>query len=156
MNDFSFEESVLEKTRCRVFTLDCTVENPTPPANDRLKFLKICLGSKPGYQNVSDVANNEDVDRIDVLKMDIEGNELDVLTSFVTSAREDPAGTSIFLPDQISLEVHEVAASTPNAGIKGYGVIMGLLAQLGYSLMSRDDNTRCPGCSEFTYLRTAC
>ena len=102
---------------------------------------------------------------ITFLKIDIEGSEYDVLGSYFTE--DKPA-----MPFMISMELHfdgvyygtEIyqdpkATNTlfwPAHGpvtLAEMSLFMNHLAQLGYAVVSRDDNPLCPHCTELTLLK---
>jgi hypothetical protein len=46
-NHWGFEEDVVKRTNCRIFTFNYTVKGRVPPGiKDRVDFHKVCLGSK--------------------------------------------------------------------------------------------------------------
>lgn len=162
--DFSFEELMVNVTRCHVYSFDCTVGAPADiGSSGRIHFQQVCIdgvNSLDGrMKTLSTVATELGLRSIQLLKMDIEGFEHKVLDGFLENFRTNPAFT-LFLPGQISLEVHHTdlpwLPQSAQIPMQTLGSAFLALAELGYSLVSREDNPSCPHCSEFTYIRTAC
>lgn len=104
----------------------------------------------------------QDYGRIDFLKMDIEGYEYDVLSTW-TSIEE--------LPRQMVVEIHgenlyygtssfRNASSTENLmspfhsmGLSDLGMFMMHLANLGYAIIAKEDNPNCAWCTEMLFER---
>ena len=103
---------------------------------------------------------------ITLLKIDIEGYEFDVLGAYSKSKHKHA------LPAMIAMELHydDLYFSTdawlnPNAkdtlfwpghgkaSLAELSLFMFHLGNLGYAVVSRDDNPFCDHCSEFTLLR---
>jgi Methyltransferase domain len=170
--DYTFELDILQRTSCQVVTFDCTVNGAS--VHPRHTFLKKCLGST--------VKMNADPDAwitlpaammqlghsaITLLKIDIEGYEFDVLGAYTKSKESTHA-----LPAMIAMEMHydDLYFGT-NAWLNskengtlywpGHGeaslvelsLFMFHLGNLGYAVVSRDDNPVCGHCSELTLLR---
>lgn len=99
---------------------------------------------------------------ISFLKIDIEGFEYDVLSSWQATE---------VLPVQVSVEVHYRyiyfgTSSYNNSGdynnlywplhevsLADISLFANHLANLGYGIVSKEDNERCPHCTEITILR---
>eukprot|EP00245_Coleochaete_scutata_P018775 TRINITY_DN9942_c0_g1_i1.p1 TRINITY_DN9942_c0_g1~~TRINITY_DN9942_c0_g1_i1.p1 ORF type:complete len:169 (+),score=29.46 TRINITY_DN9942_c0_g1_i1:2-508(+) len=160
-NNYKFEESVLEATPCQVATFDCTVEGRD--IDRRHKFYKKCLGSdslasnNSNYITITDAAQMAGAHDIALLKMDIEGYEYDILSAWKESMTD--------LPQQLCLEVHAIA---PVLGERSYSrsnpkemrlaelaLFFNHMADLGYGIVSREDNPITVMCSEFTFFRVA-
>ena len=91
-----------------------------------------------------------------VLKMDIEGFEWSVLSTLASPSTP-------FLPDTLSMELHW---KTQFPELSWYGrnrdgnelaaFIDYLFSRGGYVLVDRNDNRKCPHCSEIVLARLAC
>ena len=107
-----YELSMLKLSSCDIFTFDCfTLPTPEVMAaqDKRLKFFDICLGDKtkenPKFMPIQDVQKMLHHDRIDLLKMDIEGSEIPVIRSWYNAWSIDPVHYNN-LPMQVSFEGH--------------------------------------------------
>jgi len=164
-NDWSFELGVLKSTSCEVHTFDCTGDRSrfkVPPSN-RLFFHYECLGtsSDKNFYTLDQLAERHSHKQIDLLKMDIEGFEFDAFDSILSSADLFSA------PMQILVEVHyRSQMGFPGTVVNGrvvdwkheidlFNLNLSLL-KAGYIVANRDDNVRCPHCSELTLLRLLC
>ncbi|KAI8104004.1 hypothetical protein M9434_002273 [Picochlorum sp. BPE23] len=169
---YDFEKALLEKTRCDIYTFDCTYNGRS--LSRRHKYVKKCIGSmtKAGenknFVTLSQAAQEMRVKKIDLLKIDIEGYEFDEI-----------AGWSIAdfaLPDQVSIEVHHsqviYAGGTDSSRYKvqdfsnllwpahhliasDLALFFGHFGRLGYAIVSREDNPMGTCCSEFLLLKVA-
>lgn len=162
--DFSFEELMTQVTACHVYTFDCTTVSPAEVGSSgRIHFQQVCIDSADSADGrmkmLSTVTRELGLGSIQLLKMDIEGFEHRVLDAFLRNYRVDRT-FSATLPGQISLEVHHTDLPWLPQGVQipmeTLGSAFMALAEMGYSLVSREDNPSCPHCSEFTYVRTAC
>ncbi|PSC73432.1 hypothetical protein C2E20_3494 [Micractinium conductrix] len=170
---YDFEEAVLKGTACEVHTFDCTYDGASLDG-ERHTYHKICAGIKNEKRDGLQFMTLPDMIRsamggrpVDLLKMDIEGFEYEVVSGF---QMED----SCHFPHQISLEVHykQLYSMTDFMGKRDewrhmlwpmhelslgeLGVFFGHFANLGYAVVSRDDNPYTGGegcCSEFTLIR---
>ena len=103
--DFSFEVAVLQMSSCTIHTFDCTVGNPRKVPKG-VNFHPWCLGSSDaiidGHQfyTLGTIMRKLGTPVVDLLKMDIEGFEIDVINSF-----------SKVVPVQIVFEAHVVMES---------------------------------------------
>jgi len=125
-NEWSFELDVLKRTPCEVHTFDCTGQESRfqPPHDPRLHFHHICLGRTPiaapedcedkgvcgAVMTLEQIQTMLEHDRIDLLKMDIEGFEWPVLDSWrITASQMKPmVNTTVrvpVLPMQVLVEV---------------------------------------------------
>jgi hypothetical protein len=162
--DFSFEEVMTNATIYEIYTFDCTVDSPAEVGNSgRIHFQQVCIDGEDSsdgrFKTLSTVSRELGLQSIQLLKMDIEGFEHRVLDAFLRNFRSDLTFSST-LPGQISLEVHHTDLPWLPGGVQipmgTLGSAFQALAEMGYSLVSREDNKVCPHCSEFTYVRTAC
>ena len=98
--DYSFEESILDTTSCTVHTFDCTVNGRN--LSERHHYHKLCLGSAakaavdPNFITLEEAVSF--VDKVSLLKIDIEGFEFDALASWKQM--------DTLLPEQVTIEVH--------------------------------------------------
>jgi hypothetical protein len=101
--------------------------------------------------------------RLDLLKIDIEGYEYDVFSSWKID--------SINFPMQISMELHykDIYFGTPSFNnstdlsnlfwpkhqitLSELSLFMLHLSNMGYAIVSREDNKYCSHCSEVTLLK---
>jgi len=95
------------------------------------------------FQTLSTITSELGHDRIDLLKMDIEGFETSVFRNWL------PTDTN--LPYQIVVELHLWAIQPPEALL-----LLNQLYHLGYRVIKRDDNPIDPACSEITLIRVKC
>jgi hypothetical protein len=149
-NQFDFEESILKSLdKCEVFTFDCT---SNPPANPiaRLTFDKLCLGNMEHgpYHTYEYITSKYNHSRIDLLKMDIEGYEVDVFNALITPPY------SKLLPYQLSFETHFWTYSVNWALI--HMAVFIQLKKAGYRPVSRKLNPACISCTEHTFIRAFC
>lgn len=165
--NFLFEGDVLRKTNCRVLSLDCTV--PGHSIHPRHTYIQRCLGSagRMSHDPRSWITIEEltrQYGGIDVLKMDIEGYEYDVMASWKVASADT-------LPSQIAMEIHSAdmyhgtddfqnKESDQNLiwpphvmGVSDLALFVSHLANMGYSIVSREDNPLCPHCSEYLFQR---
>jgi len=154
-NDFSFETAMLAATPCEVHTFDCTSEAPKAYM-PRHAFHKVCLGDAVDatHGTLASITAGLRHSHISLLKMDIEGGEFSVFAAFhravFAAAPGAPrAAVARVLPDQISFELHN---ETLSAGHDA-NVVWPQLADLGYVIVSREDNPECGICAEFTVVR---
>lgn len=93
-NESSYEEALLQRTKCEVFGIDFSVSEFGPQLkalgreeNSRAHFLqagisgKSDLAASPPYYNIQDLMESNGHEYIDILKMDIEGFEFDSMDS---------------------------------------------------------------------------
>jgi hypothetical protein len=113
--------------------------------------------------------------RLDLLKLDIEGYEWPIFESWPELPSDHPGPQQqpqqqgqqqqvIHLPMQILVEVHyqtQMHELWPQHGVPFKHEIQMVqlqehLLNMGYAVAIRDDNQRCPHCSELTLLRYKC
>jgi hypothetical protein len=179
-NHFDFEEAALAATPCEIFTFDCTSNPPVQDYGPRLHFERICLGDggagDPRFRTLADIAAERGHSRIDLLKTDIEGFEFAVVETLWRGAllgggSGDAADAEAMrarlrlLPEQVTFEVHALTDSphlvwgSPVGKPEQYlsvGDMLTLWVQLtdiGYTVISRENNAVCPHCCEFTLVR---
>ncbi|KAI3432632.1 hypothetical protein D9Q98_004178 [Chlorella vulgaris] len=171
---FDFEASILSSTNCSVHTFDCTY-NGSSINNERHSYHKICVGrstetrsSATGslqFMSLADITQMLGHSKVDLLKMDIEGFEYEVMSGLDLKS-------SCAFPMQISMEVHyhslylftsfhnkpqywdNMVWTMHQLSLAELAVFFQHIANLGYAIVSRDDNPLGRGCcSEFTFLR---
>lgn len=158
-NVYDFEEAMLESTPCSIHTFDCTVDGHS--VSRRHTFHKLCIGKAekakedPMFITYEQAIEENSMSQVDVLKMDIEGGEFDVFSGW----RE----TNANLPLQVSFELHYADLFAIQSGVGSWGreqlsslqltVLFAHITNLGYAIVSKEDNPACPHCSEFTLLR---
>lgn len=159
---FDFERAVLDRFPCEVHTFDCTSKPETLHAKHR--FHKLCIGKPaPGFVSLDEAVRLTGFQTLDLLKMDIEGYEYDVVSSW--------GSASNFLPKQLSVEVHyrDLYYGTPawkdasrkdmfswpgisEIGLAQLSLFFGHLAGLGYGIVAQEVNELSEHCSEFTMI----
>jgi len=183
-NQWDFEIDLLQRTPCQVHTFDCTgpATRFRKPPHDRLHFHHVCLGiqhqdapaqcteSEPkcgATWTLLEMQQQLGHDRIDLLKMDIEGFEWPILRSWPllsldqdTSSRENDV---MILPMQVLIEIHFWTHFKniwqPEGDYKSASDMVELQArflQMGYIVAVRDDNPYCLHCTELTLVRYRC
>lgn len=175
-NNWDFELDLLEKTDCLVHTFDCTgpKERYLPPESSRLFFHHICLGTEyeQGLKNCTGTYNVkcgetwtlQDIQKrlghghVDLLKMDIEGFEWGIIESLPELPSEDSFGFN--LPMQVNVELHTVTLDDKGKYLywtaEQVSRLYKHLLQAGYVVIERDDNIRCPHCTELTLMLVRC
>ena len=148
--DYSFEQSILSKTNCKVYTFDCTYDGRSIN-QDRHVYNKWCAGKlqegKPDYLPLDVILQRLKLTHVDIMKVDIEGYEFEFFASMATSHFLSSSHASV-LPRQIVTEYHSYAGSP--------ALLVNLfltLAHLGYVPFARDDNLRDSCCSEISLIR---
>jgi hypothetical protein len=117
-NKWGFELDVANRTKCKIYTFDCTTKPVIPPEiQDRVTYFKLCIaGTKQKIGTREFVPYEELVERAGgirphLLKIDIEGWEWSVLPNIIESSRRIMAttGQDVF-PMQITIEFHLVTS----------------------------------------------
>lgn len=175
--NFDFEFDIIAATPCVIYTFDCTVsesEERFPKdllarGQGRIFFYPWCVGESGGrngnnYFSLIEIASKLKHNKIDLLKMDIEGYEYRVVESIFAGALKN--SLQDFLPMQVSFEMHawDPRVSEPAAAIRnGQGLSAGdmqvfwtQLTELGYVPVSREDNPLFSMGVEFTVVRAFC
>ena len=161
---FDFEEAMVKHTPCEVHTFDCTLGNVelSVPTHPRIHFHALCAGEgggDPRYLPLAALAALFNHSRVHLLKMDIEGFEFRVVESMFADVLRGAANAALLLPLQISLEVHAISGplgdfmAPPGLSAAEMDALWGPLTDLGYAVVSREDNKLCKHCSEFTVVR---
>jgi hypothetical protein len=161
---FDFEESMVQHTPCEVHTFDCTLDGVqfVVPAHPRIHFHPLCAGEgggNPRYMSIASLAARLNHTRVHLLKMDIEGFEFRVVESLYGDALRGAVGAAQMLPLQISLEVHAISGlldshmHPPGLSAAEMDALWVPLTELGYAVVSREDNKLCKHCAEFTVVR---
>ena len=149
--NYIFEEQML-KLGFKLFTFDCYGDygNNAPPG---LTFNKWCTDGHdhaPFYK-LTTMMSKLGHERIDFLKMDIEGGEFSSLPVLAELPKERR-------PKQIAVEIHSWGTGYARASIRPFDSLkttinlMLQLHEMGYKLMTREDNRFAPCCSEFVYM----
>lgn len=196
-NQWMFEEDLLKRTNCQIHTFDCTGPRSRfqEPQHERLHFHHKCLGSEPSVPktecNENSPANTmcgpletlEQLqaslghDRLDLLKMDMEGFEINLLNSWWTNLKVGKP-TNVY-PNQILMELHYRAYPTmfkllaspllleyeedhkqmvktfEFATAVDFVTLAKTLLEMGYVVVARDDNPMCKHCTELVMVRIA-
>ncbi len=171
-NQWLFEEDILKTTPCEVHTFDCTWSKDRfqPPNNPRLHFHHVCLGT----ENRPSSARNGEFwtldkmttilghDKIDLLKMDIEGYEWGIFHSW--PEHDHIQYNDVVLPMQVLVEIHyqthfpEIVARRKTDFKYSTDMIrlQESFLKMGYAVVVRDDNAVCAHCTELTLVRIRC
>ncbi|CAI4232811.1 unnamed protein product [Auanema sp. JU1783] len=131
-NMISFDEEIQEvsEKRCRLLAFDSFAQSKS--TMDRLKtlngnFVKAMIGNgRGGTETLSDLLKRQQIDKVEILKMDIEGYEFDTIIPFVEE----------FRVAQILVEVHQ------QNGAFGKVRILKELSKLGYWFCNQEINGR--------------
>jgi hypothetical protein len=116
---YDFERDLLARTSCRIYTFDCTYDGESQDP-ERHTYIKKCIGTqeKEGtdkrFVTLSNAARELGVEKINLLKIDIEGYEFDELSGW--------SMTDGWLPEQISIEVHHSQVCDWMRGVGSDGV----------------------------------
>jgi len=169
-NQWQFEMDVLAKTPCEVHTFDCTgdIERFQVPENPRLHFHHICLGTENKetelgeFWTLDKMTKTLNHTKIDLFKMDIEGYEFPLLQNW--PHRDYKAYDTTVLPMQVLVEVHYITHMTELSSHRKLDWkfstdminLQEHLLKMGYVVVVRDDNKRCPHCTELTLVRVRC
>jgi hypothetical protein len=153
-NLFDFEEDIAQKfSQCKIYTFDCTSNPPLKPITN-VVFDKTCLGD---HNNVIDskqfhtlgfLMKKYNHKFIQLLKMDIEGFEMEVFASILQ------APYSKSLPFQLSFETHHYQVAFQSFAL--HSALFQQLKLAGYRPVSYANNVRCPSCNEHTFVRVYC
>lgn len=169
--DAKFENDILARTPCAIHTFDCTVDGTS--LGPRHHYHKICLGSS-AQADASPLFMTLDqalrvlirAPQIDLLKMDIEGWEWDVLSTWGVDANAQS------MPHQLLLEVHSLDFyrnteyfNNPKASLKNVimyppsvasavtiGCLFAHLNSLGFGIVFRELNAIDNQAMEFTLV----
>lgn len=144
--DYAFEADVLAQTGCTVHTFDCTISATKIHILDKTRhfFYPLCIGAdnlRAKFVTLETARTLASAAYIDVLKIDIEGYELDVLGSLTSS--------TTMLPQQILVEIH---MSKPSQVFE-LALFLQHFAALGYAMAHAEKNSRCPSCCEYVFVR---
>ena len=149
--DYAFETE-MQNFGFEVHTFDCTGDYGSN-APQGVRFHKWCADGHdhaPFYK-LKTLMDRLGHHRIDLLKMDIEGSEFATLPMLA----ELPAHRR---PKQIAVEIHAFGTGHRWAGKRSVPTLKKTLAlmlqmhELGYRLVTREDNYLAPCCSEFLYV----
>jgi hypothetical protein len=178
--NYHFENDVLANTPCNIYTFDCTLENrgggktlhPT-----RHRFVSKCIGSREKaaqdslFMSLPQAMEHVSVKKFDLFKIDIEGFEFDVLSTWGTEAESD-LDTS-YLPTQIVMEVHVqyyyfgtnayrkddlsnlLWPMTPRMSVPELALFNAHLSDLGYGVVFVEKNLGCAHCAEVVLYRVS-
>jgi len=168
-NDFTFESSIANATRCEIHTFDCNVDPRVPSElKHRVKFHQWCFGDRNvetagldgrppvKFRTFSETLRTLGHTHVDVLKIDIEGYEWDVFDAMLRDSSK--------LPFQILVELHLTAFwNSANLWWAGRSMTAGEVAlwarrfyDLGYRVAKRHDSPRWPQSSDMTLVRFRC
>jgi len=191
-NKWEFEVKMHEMTPCHIHTFDCTGPRerfqPPPEIADRHTFHHTCLSTvkepapiNPQITNRFTIVGDMDTlqgmqdrlghERLDLLKMDIEGYEWPLFESWPELSHGQASNTMANLPMQVLVEIHYKTQMTdlilPSVGERGKSgrwfkdeidlvELQQHLLRTGYVVAHRDDNRMCRHCTELTLLRHKC
>lgn len=148
--DYKFEAEILRNFGCEIHTFDCFGDYGAS-APSGVTFHKWCVGGHDNgrYFRMSTIMNMLGHERVDYVKMDVEGSEFFALPDLLALPRER-------LPLQFGLEIH--APSALHNQVRNHATLlatidlMTIFDSLGYRLYSREDNCLNYCCSEFVYI----
>lgn len=156
-NQWSFEEDMLQKTECRIFTFDCTIKKPETPllSNKRLSFHPYCVGAMDvvdgttgwRFMLLPDLMKHvAHVEKIDYLKMDVEGYEFESLVPFLSEHKS-------LRPQQIAVEIHYQSSKfdLDENALLAFGNFM--FYEAGYLIAHRRDNILGYFASEILFIK---
>jgi Methyltransferase domain len=180
-NQWAFEIDVLNQTNCEVHTFDCT--GPAERFDqkpDRVHFHHVCLGTVyqkapancPAQKKCGETWTLQQMqsklghDRVDLLKVDIEGHEWPLVQSWWDQYQEEHntsnAGNgskhkAVALPHQIVMEVH-FGRKKETYSPEDIVLFHEKLLRMGYIIVERDNNLMCKrrDCTEISLLRARC
>jgi len=147
-NNYLFENEMLRVTPCEIHTFDCTVD-PVAEKDPRIRFQKVCIGARNEvidgrpYETFSTLTKRMGHERVDLLKMDIEGFEYTVFQNWLPSHGN--------LPYQLVFELHLNFLTSQEAVM-----MLNNLFVMGYRVANRDDNVWYWEGTELTLVRTRC
>jgi hypothetical protein len=161
--DFTFEQAVLERTRCDVHTYDCTYDGASLQPG-RHFYHKECVGQPPKaypfpvvlptFKNWTTLQKDWGSKPVEILKVDVEGYESSLLGQLHAGQPH--------LPQQIVMEVHlrhygasELARQSPRDQAH-LGLMFLHLEALGYGVFAWENNKwarEVACCAEFSLLR---
>lgn len=157
-NQWTFEESVVAETSCKVKTFDCTIPHADMPEQlmPRVQFHNLCLwghrkGRKQGKEFVDYATMVEEAGGVfpKYLKMDIEGFEFESLTAALENLESSNK------PAQIAVEIHFQNAyfDMDEEGLLSFSNFM---FHHGYVLAHRRDNRYGYMATEVLFVRVSC
>lgn len=164
-NQWTFEESIVADTRCRIHTFDCTVTDPRPPASirDRDTFYPLCLADHRYQAGAMDFYTYQQLlaksggRSPHYLKIDIEGFEFEALVPLFAELHKQFEETGVdHFPTQVAIEVHYQAArfhldEDALLGFANYAFHVG-----GYVVAHRRDNWEGYHAAELLLVRVNC
>jgi len=150
-NEWSFEESIFDKTSCNVFAFDCMLDSGIQVPSrvqSRVRGYDVCLGPRDETINGRVFKSWESIVQLTgitappvYLKMDIEGYEWQVLDDIVSSQS--------FNPKQIAFELHwGKSERVPFTPAQMAGFFQNLYEKGGYFVVDRVDNPVCFFCMD--------
>lgn len=151
-NQWTFELDVLNKTKCRVFTFDCTMEPQVPKG---VRFYPFCVsglsminGKGQIYRRIEDLIEQTQVKKVDYLKIDVEGAEFEALIPFLQQQKDTPK--------QIALEIHYQAPTfdLDENALLAFGNFM--FYEAGYVIAHRSDNPYGYFATEILFVKIKC
>ncbi len=154
-NQWTFEQSVISETKCKVYTFDCTVEPKLAPKG--VNFFPYCVsgvafinGKGQIYRTMQDILHEVGTKKIDYLKMDVEGAEFEALVPFLSNLSEEDR------PKQIALELHYQASTfdLDENALLAFGNYM--FFEAGYVIAHRSDNPYGYFATEILFVKIKC
>jgi hypothetical protein len=174
--DFKYEQEMLSKTSCSVYTMDCTYNGTSQ--GPRHTYHQWCVAAAataaqrgPPYYSWSQITAKLGHTKIDVLKIDVDGYEYEVVgdwgREYAAAANglssSSSSSSKLVLPDEVAIEVHMMIKPKPTArpwlktwlaklpkdiphALPGMGLFFLSLAELGYGVYMMDINTGAPEC----------
>lgn len=134
--DYSYEEEILARTPCMVYTFDCTSKARSIDQN-RHKSIEQCVGGE--HISLGQIHAMFGIREFSIMKIDIEGAEWQLLHDWTNSSA---------LPKQIEVEIH-IGSSTAVELAR----LFRWLYRLGYIAVNFDLNIPYPTCAEYLFYR---
>lgn len=147
--NYIFEEAV-RQFGCSIYTFDCFAAGQNAPSY--ITYYPWCVDghNHDNFYTIPTIMDKLGHKRVDYLKIDVEGAEYAALPAMISLPPER-------LPRQIAVEIHpSIHPSDQLQGVKRLWQTIDLLLSLhnmGYRLLSREDNLPYRCCSEFVFAR---
>lgn len=147
-------EAALSKFGCEIHTFDCFGDYGGN-APQGTTFHKWCVGGRDYtdgagrvFLTIPTMMSRLGHHRVDYLKMDVEGGEYFAVPQLLALPKERR-------PIQLGLEIHPISSfweQRTHATMRATTELMLTIDDLGYRLVSREDNYQAKCCSEFVYI----
>ena len=169
LSPWIYETRLAQGTNCRIYSFNCMKNSTTVPKKleGRVKFFKFCLGNPDHPHHVSnlvDLMQIANVNKVDLLKIDIKGMEYEVLRNFIEFGNSHfKQHKENILPSQIVFQLHFL---TSKKKLPWYGRDLSpaeiylfhehLFYDGGYVLADKYENPYCKHCFGAVYIKVVC